>query len=146
MHHEVVSNGSFVHSERLLRLFWSRARVPPCEQIFWESGVRLQLSGCEWREYSTSRGRPPCQTASWTERPSCGGRWEKKETGKFKEAETAGKQVGPEQSQGRSTRLLETKTKRGRTAAMMSAMMSEAEKRWQKSDGRPHEMHFLNVQ
>lgn len=43
------------------------------------------------REYSTSRGPPPCQRASWIERPSCGGRWKKRQAS-LKKAKTAGKQ------------------------------------------------------
>lgn len=105
----------------LLRLSGSCARVPPCEQIFWESGVRLQLSGCEWREYSTSRGRPPCQTASWTERPSCGGRWgKKKRQASLKKLKQQGNKSGWRRVGVGPHTVTRNKQNRSRTAASVT--------------------------
>lgn len=69
------------------------------QQVFWERSVLCVSVVCVCREYSTSRGRPPCQRASWTERPSCRGGGGKKETSKFKNEssdsrETAGRRPG----------------------------------------------------
>ncbi len=52
------------------------------------------------REYSTSRDPPPCQRASWTERPSCGGRWKKRQASlkKLKQQGNSGTEASHGQS------------------------------------------------
>ena len=35
--------------------------------------IETKIESERARKYSTSRDLPPCQRASWTERPSCGG-------------------------------------------------------------------------
>lgn len=82
------------------------------KQIFWESGM-LQLCGLSV-EYYTSRGPPPYQRASWAEKPSCGGRWKKRQAS-FKKLKQQG-DSGTETSHGQSRHAYDKK-QRALTAA-----------------------------
>lgn len=48
----------------------------------------------ECKEYCTSRGPPPYQRASWAEKPSCGGRWKKRQASFKKLKQQGGKGGG----------------------------------------------------
>lgn len=79
------------------------------------------------REYSTSRGPPPCQRASWTERPSCRGRWGKKRQASLKKLQQQGNS-GTEASHGQSRHgYYEKKKKRLHSCFSPTDMLLEAE-------------------